>query len=564
MSLDFISFLLSKVAPNTAKTTMSPTLQDAVPIGTLEARMMKYTPPASSESRSAQLVSRAYKLQGFSNAADKILGAASRLEEEATKEQRYWEQILSIKQKGWSLIKVPRDPRTLGVHFGFRDATPSFRIRGFAALRRKVDGGLRLDQGAVPSRPVAVQISLLRDGKSCGTSAISCSQMASEEAIDEQILQARNTLYEEELFHELGREARLLANQGATMSSKCIKMPLDDQTRIQIELINVDNDNDNPIDGSGSDQQLANGIAIALRILLSHAHEENLRRRSQPPPPMTLKPRLIPEYALIRPITTHLQHRNEAKSLTTFLQTIIHPLFSAGIPWKLQTPSTLDPRNLLPTSSTTTLNPHTLLKTLTQPPITTLTLQLPTTTTTTTATNHLKITLQTNLNPPTFRTEYSFTPQTLTYPSITLTLPNLSDPNDVKKLIRQILTVNLIELIASNPHPTIHPRSIDEKAAATAIPNSETGPQNDESRWTPLDPHAGSLARGNERLYIRVWDDRLGLRYLRSSDRGDVMAWLWDGERETEVGDVEGGTRRRVERRALLDLLRVEEPGRGN
>jgi mediator of RNA polymerase II transcription subunit 17, fungi type len=548
MSLDFISFLLSKHAPNTAKTTMSPTLQDAVPIGSLDARVMKYTPPTNSESKSVDLVSRAYKLQGFSNAADKILGAASRLEEEATKEKRYWEQILSIKQKGWSVSKVPRDPRTLGVHFGFRDAAPSFRNRGFAALRRYTDGSLQLDQGAIPSRPVAVQVSILSDGKCRGTSIIPQSSVANEDAIDEQILQARNTLYEEELFQELGRETRLLANQGATISSKRIKMPLDKQTQIQIDLINLDDDNSS--DTSESDQQLADGIAIALRILLSHAHEQNLRRRCQPPPPMTLKPRPIPEYALIRPIITHLQHLNNVSSLTTFLKTLTQPFQHAGIP------CSLEPRNPLnPLDSTTLLphplaDPHTLLQNFlldpTKSTTTTLTFHLPTT-------RPLTLTIHTNISPPHFGTDFSFSPATLTYPSssTSATLPRLRSFDEVVSVLKQILTLDLVAYIASERAQTSSLKA--ENAAKNDDDKIKLG---EEERWTPLSPHQGSLSRGTQRLYIKIWNDRLGVRYLRSTKRGDVAACVWDGRGEMEVGAATAdGKRRKGEGRRLVDVV---------
>ncbi|KAF7511493.1 hypothetical protein GJ744_004081 [Endocarpon pusillum] len=585
MSLDFISLLLSKHAPNTAKSTMSPTLQAAVPIETLDARIMKYTAPTPSEARSAELVSRAYKLQGFSDVADKILVAASRLEDEATKEQQYWEQILSIKRKGWAISKVPRDPRTLGVHFGFRDAAPFFRNRGFAALRRDADGGLRLDHGAVPSRPVAVQVSILRNGRNCGSSAISPSHMATKEAIDEQILQARNTLYEEELFFELGREARSLANQGATMSSKQIRMPVDEQTQLQIDLINSDHHSSSNI-AAGSDQQLADGIAISLRILLAHAHEQNLRRRSQPPPPMTLKSRPIPEYALLRPIIAHLQHRNHVKSLTNFLQTITQPLKSAGTRCDVQ--STTSPLDTLTSvssssSSSTTVTPNAILQTLTHPLTTTLTLHLPT------ASHSLNLTISTNLSPPLLGTEYSFSPQTLTYHSSSsssptpLTLPTLSNLDEVEILVRRVLTIDLVECIAS--HCTATATAVERRGKGKEEKEEEDddedliagmmgiekrdgaglGTSTEEERWKPLDPYEGALARGKERLYIRVWNDRLGMRYLKTGDgdgdgngkgRGrDMTAYLWDGSEKMEVGDVRG-RKRSVERRSLFDIVK--------
>lgn len=554
---------------------MSPTLKDAVPIGSLEARIMKYSPPTTADLRPVELVSRAYKVQGFSNAADKILAAASRLEEEAAKEKRYWEQILAIKQKGWSITKIPRDSRTHRVHFGFRDAAPSFRNRGFAALRRNADGGLRLDQGAIPSKPVTVQVSIVRDSKSCSKSSIPQSKLVSEGAIDEQILQARNTLYEEELFHELGREARLLANQGATMSSKQIKMPLNEQTQIRIDLINLDHDT--PSSASGPDQHLAEGIAIALRILLSHAHEENLRRRSQPPPPMTLTLRSVPEYALLRPIITHLQHQNRVKSLTTFLQTITKPLSTAGIPCTLQPSSGLLPAPLQTfltlLNQTTTPYPllHPLITTTTTTTKTPITLTLPTSSPSRPLT--LTIHIHTSLHPPTFGTEYTFRPATLNnhpFTTAALTLPPIiitTTEAELQALIRHILTLELVALISSASANDAEEEKRKHKEEPSACTTNEDEDEDEAGRWMPLDPQQGSLARGDERIYLRVWDTGVGVRYLPNNRKGGEVrartrawAWAWDGGEsgEMDVAGVDGegnGSRKRVQAKGLLDIV---------
>lgn len=592
---------------------MSPTLQKEVPLGSLEARIMKYAPPTVSESRSTELIARTYKMQGFTKAADRILGAASRLEEEATKEKQYWDQIIAIK-KSFPISKVPRDPRSHGIHFGFRDAAPSFRNRGFAALSRSADGSLQLHQGALPSIPVTVQVSIIRDGTSCGASSIPQSK-SNEVAIDEQVLQARNTLYEEELFHELGREARLLANRGAHVSSKQMMIPLDERTQLQIDLVNLKNNKSN--DACGSDQQLADGVAISLRILLLHAHEQNLQRRSQPPPLMTLRPKPVPEYALLRPIITHLQHRNRVKSLTAFLQTILQPLSSAGIPSNIEPPEPL--HALEPTvMSSSNHKPHTLLSILIKPLTTTLTLHLPTS-------HPLKIAIHTNPNPPTFGTEYSFSPQTFTHPSIsTLTLPYLTDPTEVQTALRHLLNIEIVAYIISSSSPTIPSPSthagIDHAAAEKKEQSTAkvvgAQQQQKENRWTLLHTFqhpksssssgsassSASLSRGrNEKLDLRLWDDRLGLRYLRPADskteagtkdtkaelglslKGTAYAWDGSGDAMMEVvdrngngnadadadgdgdGDGDGDVdmegreerikRRRVERKSLLELI---------
>jgi hypothetical protein len=59
-------------------------------------------------------------------------------------------------------------------------------------------------------------------------------------SIENLILQARNSVYEEELFYELSREARQLANQGVRTIEDTIVLSLGDTTQILIDLILVD------------------------------------------------------------------------------------------------------------------------------------------------------------------------------------------------------------------------------------------------------------------------------------------------------------------------------------
>ena len=67
------------------------------------------------------LVTMGWKMESLNGAADSILKSASRLEEEIGKEMRYWEQVLKIKEKGWSLHRLPKEKHTLGVRYGFAE-----------------------------------------------------------------------------------------------------------------------------------------------------------------------------------------------------------------------------------------------------------------------------------------------------------------------------------------------------------------------------------------------------------------------------------------------------------
>ena len=118
-ALDFVSLLLSKDTPRQAEISMSPHLKQSVPVSSLGLDITRLPQPSETEKRDAQLVSQGWKLEGLASAADSLLRSASRLEHEIEQETTYWGQILSVKQQGWSICRLPRERHTLGVRYGF-------------------------------------------------------------------------------------------------------------------------------------------------------------------------------------------------------------------------------------------------------------------------------------------------------------------------------------------------------------------------------------------------------------------------------------------------------------
>lgn len=76
---------------------------------------------------------------------------------------------------------------------------------------------------------------------------------------------------------------------------------------------------------------LVQGVAMAFRILLSYNHRLSLRKRSQPPPPLTLRKQAVPPLSLVRPIATHLIHHQHLSHLQHLLTSLIGLAKSAGL-----------------------------------------------------------------------------------------------------------------------------------------------------------------------------------------------------------------------------------------
>lgn len=331
-ALDFVSLLLSKHAPRQADTSMSAFLKQVAPLGSLNSEVVNSSPKPESATKDISVVSRGWRIQNFDAAANKLLNAATRLEGEIASETRYWNEVLAIKDNGWKVCRLPRERQALGVQYGFLEATPVFRDRGLASLRRAEDGSLLLDKGLMPSGSRFVRVRVKQGSQVLTSSKPSGQTSTSDQSIEHRILQARDSVFEEELFHELVREARSMASCGVTTRENLIRVPASDELEIQLDLGDA-NEESLQSDQKSSQQNsvLADGIAHSIRLLLTFAHRQNLRRRTQVPPPLTPKRRPNPEYHLLRPTLAYIQHLSHVRWLEQFFSDIVNVLRSSGL-----------------------------------------------------------------------------------------------------------------------------------------------------------------------------------------------------------------------------------------
>ncbi|EEH43902.1 uncharacterized protein PADG_00191 [Paracoccidioides brasiliensis Pb18] len=336
-ALDFVSLLLSKYTPRQAEISMSPYLKQSAPLGSLETDVVKVPEKTAAAQKEIDNLSRGWKLESFDAAASKLLQSATRLEEEVAAETKYWAGILDIKEKGWKVCRLPRERQTLGVQFGFLEATPSFRDRGLAALRQGDGGQLTLDRGLQTSKPRSLRVRVHQDNQIVGASKLIRLVLSPDDPIECRIRLARDALYEEELFHEINREARTLLQHGVESKQNLIQFQANESQQILIDMVGLE---DGILD---LDQQehvedaLAETVAQSLRLLLSHAHRLKYRRRTRIPPPVTEKRRPDPEYSLLKPTVGYLQHKSALRWLKSFLDSTTKTLQLAGLKCKYDT-----------------------------------------------------------------------------------------------------------------------------------------------------------------------------------------------------------------------------------
>jgi len=326
--LEFVSLLLSKDMPNQASQTITQGTREMVGMGTFGSDKLHASLVTKELKEDHMKVARGWKVQGLTKTVDSILAAATRLEKEIDNETKYWKEVLSVSEKGWAVCHLPTDKNTLGVRFGFSESSPSFRNRSLAALRRKEDGSISLDQGLADATPRCLRVRIQVGGAFTGFSEIPAA--AAEDAkVEAMILQARNTIFDDELWQELNREARTLGSLGIQSRGETLTYPLNPSQTMVLDLVPLPEESFTQ--NSGPDNDIACGIVLALRLLLCHAHRQNHRRRTVPPPPISSSKKVIPPYALLRSLITCLTHQNTITSLHTLLAPLTNMLHSASL-----------------------------------------------------------------------------------------------------------------------------------------------------------------------------------------------------------------------------------------
>lgn len=178
-----------------------------------------------------------------------------------------------------------------------------------------------------------MRVRVKSQGQLTGSSSLGNTNTGSTDSIEGRILQARDTLFEEELYHELVREARVMAGHGITKVQDVIHFSAVDGQEVLLDLVDVDEESPLNQDEARSheDDRTANAIFHTLHILLAFAHRQNHRRRTQIPAPLSQRKPIVPEYQLLRPIMAYIQHTSHVRWLESFFQGLYKLLKAAGL-----------------------------------------------------------------------------------------------------------------------------------------------------------------------------------------------------------------------------------------
>ncbi|KAK3050225.1 RNA polymerase II mediator complex subunit [Extremus antarcticus] len=319
MALDFVSLLVSKDAPKQGATSISPFLKNAVPMGSLGIDLWQRMP--ADKTRDAQ---------------DELLAT----KDNVRKETEYWNQVLSISEEGWNVCRLPGQQNRLAVRFGFSESSPEFSRRGIAALIPKPDGSIALERG-IGSKPQSLRVVLRKGSRVVGTSRLPEAPDDEDTALAARIRYARDSLYDEELYHEMVRESRTLASLGVHMTGSAIHLDtqshLDDGLDISLDLVTLNEGPELQFDLSSSDDRLAQATLLAARLLLSQAHRARLKKRSEVPPPLSDKRTdSRPLLPILRPLLSFVMHQRATERLNSYLDEVARTLRAAKLEVDIQ------------------------------------------------------------------------------------------------------------------------------------------------------------------------------------------------------------------------------------
>ncbi|KPI39848.1 Mediator of RNA polymerase II transcription subunit 17 [Cyphellophora attinorum] len=324
-ALDMVSMVLSQKS-FTATGTFSAGLKGALAPGMLDSLVLPEGHPEPNVKPLSE-ISTGWKTSAFESASKHLLAASERVRKEADMQSSFWSQVAGLTEQGWKVSRHPSNKKIAGVHFGFAGSAPQFRGRGFAVLRQDQDSNIYLDKATLSRHQKRVSVTVIRDGKITGKHSPS---IASGTGVLSQVINARDNLFEEELIHELGREARFAANLGIVARENTVEFPLDSHTKVSLSLTRS---KPNARLDSGPDNALARFIALSIRSLLLQSFEKAEQRRSEFPQSLSsAQSGTMPPPRISRNLVALYKHSNAVEALTNqFHSSVRNPLGFAGL-----------------------------------------------------------------------------------------------------------------------------------------------------------------------------------------------------------------------------------------
>ncbi|KAF2665810.1 hypothetical protein BT63DRAFT_417335 [Microthyrium microscopicum] len=333
VALDFVSIIHSKREPKFGETSMSQAAKDMIPLGSLDYDKWPVYEPSKKKLALERKVTEGGKIVAMASAADNLLRAANRLHQDVKREATYWEHVLSIQENDWTVFRNPQYKKQLAVQTAALEAGPQFIQRGKVILQPDSEGTITLKHQTA-TKPKMIQVRIRQPFGIAGISTGFSIPVDGDLSLEDQLKQSQTSLAEEELFHEMTVECRSLSSLGIDFVDDSIVVPISSiesgpPEEILIDLVTQEQSM-RPVD-STLYNDMAEGIALSLRLLLANYHRRILRRRTSVPPPIG-QPRPEIKSQILRTLMQHLSHIRATKKLSDSLARLTTVVTNAGLP----------------------------------------------------------------------------------------------------------------------------------------------------------------------------------------------------------------------------------------
>ncbi|KAL7620943.1 RNA polymerase II mediator complex subunit [Parahypoxylon ruwenzoriense] len=329
LSLDFVSLLLSKETPVQAGTTLSTALRDLVGIGTLGASKLKDSNVTETRKQDDLAVATGWRVMGIDNMVDSVVASAEKLEKEIELETKYWADVLDVSESSWAICALPHERHTLGVRFGFAESATEFRNSSIAPLRRNDDGTVRLDLGRVGGGSQRIRVTLKKNGRIVDQSPLQ-GRILEDAPLRDRVLEARNTIFHQELWYELNREARTLLSSNVYSDASTITWKQDEETDMIFTLEDLgepDNTHEHLYDVGCS----CTAYYLYMQFLLFQGHRQNYHKRTTMTQPQNPRMAMHQPYAILRAVIANAEYFRDCNLMADFLEDLVFMLRRAGI-----------------------------------------------------------------------------------------------------------------------------------------------------------------------------------------------------------------------------------------
>lgn len=317
LSLDLVSLLLSSSKPNLSKATISPFLSKTVPLGSLNSNKLHNTQQVSEDN---SLIGQGWRHESINKIQKLLKDKSLELKQSFEKDKKYWSMINEIINNNEILIKL-RDPlngqKAIGVKYGYGDSGSNYSDKGIAVLRRDETGGILFHPLINKDHKfVRVKILTKKDNDFVITGESSFKSKFTGD-LTGQIEKSRFFIFEDDLFYNLLREARVLISYNVQLVSNKILIDIGDEL-IEIESVKYEDTDDMEVEPRENDHK-CDLILNFLKIMLCGYYKYNLNLKQKIPTNFTKFKQNNSHPLLLRALLGTINHEMNFNKITNLI-----------------------------------------------------------------------------------------------------------------------------------------------------------------------------------------------------------------------------------------------------